>query len=89
LKHTLKFVFSEDDPLSKVCSRVIRVAPTGSKASPNVRYAFDGDRLCASQRTDAMYHERSTLSFDHFIGSQHQASRDFVPNRLRGPEIDD
>ena len=29
------------------------------------------------------------LSFDHFIGSQHQASRDFVPNRLRGPEIDD
>ena len=43
----------------------------------------------------AMGHERthavqqSTLSFDHFIGSQHQASRDFVPNRLRGPEIDD
>jgi hypothetical protein len=33
--------------------------------------------------------QQSTLSFDHFIGSQHQASRDFVPNRLRGPEIDD
>ena len=33
---------------------VIRVAPTGSKASQNVRYAFNGDRLCASQRTDAM-----------------------------------
>ena len=24
----------------------IRVAPTGSKASPNVRYAFNGDRIC-------------------------------------------
>jgi hypothetical protein len=37
-------------------------------------------------------HERthaSTLSFDHFIGSQHQAGRDFVPNRLRDSEIDD
>ena len=31
----------------------IRVAPTGSKASPNVRYAFNSDRICASQRTDA------------------------------------
>jgi len=31
----------------------IRVAPTSSKASPNVRYAFNGDRICASQRTDA------------------------------------
>jgi hypothetical protein len=27
---------------------------TGSKASPNVRYAFDSGRICASQRTDAM-----------------------------------
>ena len=35
---------------------VTRVAPTGSKASPNVRYAFNGDRICASQRTDAMCH---------------------------------
>lgn len=25
----------------------------GRKASPNVRYAFNGDRICASQRTDA------------------------------------
>ena len=32
---------------------VIRVAPTGSKASPNVRYVFNGDRICSSQRTDA------------------------------------
>ena len=32
----------------------IRVAPKGSKASPNVRYAFHGDQICASQRTDAM-----------------------------------
>ena len=37
---------------------VIRVAPTGSKASPNVRYAFNSDRICASQRTDAMYQKR-------------------------------
>jgi hypothetical protein len=35
-------------------SRVNRVAPTGSKASPNVRYAFNSDRICAPQRTDAM-----------------------------------
>jgi hypothetical protein len=27
---------------------VIRVAPTGSNASPNVRYAFNSDRICAS-----------------------------------------
>jgi hypothetical protein len=33
--------------------RVIRVALTGSKASPNVRYAFNSDGICASQRTDA------------------------------------
>ena len=26
-------------------ARVIRVAPTGSKASPNVRYAFNSDRI--------------------------------------------
>ena len=36
---------------------VIRVAPTGSKASPNVRYAFNSDRICASQQTDAMCQE--------------------------------
>ena len=40
--------------------RVIRVALTASKASPNVRYAFNGDRLCASQRTDAMCHEQTS-----------------------------
>jgi hypothetical protein len=33
---------------------IIRVAPTSSKASPNVRYAFNGDRICASQRNDEM-----------------------------------
>ena len=32
----------------------IRVAPKGSNASPNVRYAFNSDRICASRRTDAM-----------------------------------
>jgi hypothetical protein len=37
--------------------RVIRVAPTGSKASPNVRYASNSDRISASQRIDAMGHE--------------------------------
>jgi hypothetical protein len=34
-------------------ARVKSVAPTGSKASPNVRYA-NSDRICASQRTDVM-----------------------------------
>ena len=42
------------------CFGVIRVAPTGSKASPNVRYAFNGDRICASQRTDAMCQQRTS-----------------------------
>ena len=40
--------------LRRPCLRwVIRVAPTGSKAAPNVRYAFNSDRICASQRTEA------------------------------------
>ena len=38
---------------------VIRIAPTGSKASQNVRYAFNGDRICASQRTDTMCQEET------------------------------
>src|SRR5207342_1145012 len=43
--------------LSRAClTWVIRVAPTGSKASQNVLYAFNGDRICASQRTDTMCH---------------------------------
>ena len=41
--------------LSHPClSWVNRAASTGSKASPNVRYAFNGDQICASQRTDAI-----------------------------------
>jgi hypothetical protein len=48
---------------------VIRVAPAGSKASPNVRYAFNGDRICASQRTDAMCQNRSSRSAQLLIGS--------------------
>ena len=41
--------------LSHPClSWVIRVAPTSSKASPNVRYAFNSDQIRAPQRTDAM-----------------------------------
>jgi hypothetical protein len=58
---------------------VIRVAPTGSKASPNVRYAFNSDRICAPQRTDAMYQTggeqmqqydmRSQDSFDQLVGA--------------------
>ena len=39
---------------------VIRVVPTGSKASPNVCYAFNSDRICASQRTDAMCQQRKS-----------------------------
>jgi hypothetical protein len=38
--------------------RVRRIG-VGSKASPNVRYAFNSDRICASQRTDAMCHFRT------------------------------
>ena len=46
--------------LSQPClSWVIHIAPTGSKASPNVRYAFNGDRMCASQRTDAKCQSRT------------------------------
>ena len=30
-------------------TRLIRVAPTGSKASPNVRYAFNGYSIRASR----------------------------------------
>ena len=48
---------------------VIRVAPTGSKASPNVRYAFNSDRICASQRTDAMCQDRKRRAlFNYFVG---------------------
>ena len=55
---------------------VIRVAPTGSKASPNVRYAFNGDRICASQRTDAMCQKLpSATSFDHLVGAGEQRGR--------------
>src|SRR5207342_564305 len=49
-------------PTSLSPVRVIRVAPTGSKASPNVRYAFNNDRICASQRTDAMCQEATYAS---------------------------
>jgi hypothetical protein len=41
---------------------VIHVAPTGSKASPDVRYAFNSARICASQRTDAMGHGTKPLA---------------------------
>jgi hypothetical protein len=30
----------------------------GQQASPNVRYAFNGDQMCPSQRTDAMCQNR-------------------------------
>jgi hypothetical protein len=32
----------------------------GSKASPNVRNAFNSDRICAPQRTDAKCQQRSS-----------------------------
>jgi hypothetical protein len=31
----------------------------GQQGFADVRYAFNGDRICASQRTDAMCHKRS------------------------------
>ena len=52
---------------------VIRVAPTGSKASPNVRYAFNGDRICASRRTDAMCHEQTNGPQQNSIFRRHPA----------------
>jgi hypothetical protein len=52
------FLRTEDWLSRFYAARVNRVAPTGSKASPNVRYAFNGDRICASQRTDAMCQQR-------------------------------
>jgi len=48
--------------------RVIRVAPTAREASPNVRYAFNGDRICASQRTDVMcQRETSRVALFHLF----------------------
>jgi uncharacterized protein YydD (DUF2326 family) len=68
--------------------RVIRVAPTGSKASPNVRYAFNGDRICASQRTDTMCQfrpcavQQTTRLFDHLVGTQQNRCRQFDAARF-------
>ena len=42
------FLRTEDWLSRFYAARVIRVAPTGSKASPNVRYAFNGDRIDAA-----------------------------------------
>ena len=39
---------------------LFRVAPTSSKASPNVRYAFNSDRICAAQRTVAKCQEETS-----------------------------
>jgi len=38
---------------------LIRVVPTGSKASRHVRYASNSTTVDASQRTDAMCHNRT------------------------------
>ena len=56
---------------------VMRVAPTGNKASPNVRYAFNGDRICASQRTDAMCH----------TGCRHKTSAEIRALQKKGSEF--
>jgi hypothetical protein len=32
----------------------------GQQGFADVPYAFNGDRICASQRTDAMYHKRAS-----------------------------
>ena len=49
---------------------VIRVAPTGSKASPNVRYAFNSDQnLCvATNRRQVPCVDGSELARAFFIG---------------------
>jgi hypothetical protein len=52
----------------------IRVAPTGSKASPNVRYAFNGNQICASQRTDVMCQNQTSL-FPRYVGHRIGARR--------------
>ena len=49
---------TQEDWIADGGNGVIRVVPTGSKASPNVRYAFNSDRICASQRTDVMGQKR-------------------------------
>jgi hypothetical protein len=40
---------------------VNRVAPTGSKASPNVRYAFNSDRIGAPPQSAASGHSTKSL----------------------------
>lgn len=69
--------------------RVIRVAPTGSKASPNVRYAFNGDRICASQRTDAMcqeatYEDGGLISYGTNIADTYRSAARYVDKIFKG-----
>ena len=80
---------------SSLCrSWVIRVAPTASKASPNVRYAFNSDRIRASQRTDAMCQEatytpqQSKGLLNHLVGQREQLVGDFEAERPSGLEVD-
>jgi hypothetical protein len=46
----------------------------GQQGLPNVRYAFNSDRICASQRTDAMGQEATYAAqqaaplFEHLVG---------------------
>ena len=61
---------------------VNRVAPTGQQASPNVRYVFNSDRICASQRTDASaitgreQMQQAGLLFYHLVGEDVELRRD-------------
>jgi hypothetical protein len=55
----------------------------GQQGFADVRYAFNGDRICASQRTDAMCHEETFRPFQS-NGNRHTFIREFSSERTVG-----